>query len=67
MKEGPMDAFERHVVYFLTGLVSVISIALVTVFIFAPVFLIGWQYLLVMPVLIVAIYFIGRNIINKVK
>ena len=62
-----MDAFERHVVYFLTGLVSVISIALVTVFIFAPVFLIGWQYLLVMPVLIVAIYFIGRNIINKVK
>lgn len=71
MKEDLMDAFERHVVYFLTGFVSVISIVLVTtflyMFIFAPIFFIGWQYFLVMPVLIAAMYFIGRNIINKVK
>lgn len=71
MKEDLMDVFERHVVYFLTGFVSVISIGLVTVFLymfmFAPMFVLGWYYIVAMPIIIAAMYFIGRNIINKVS
>ena len=71
MKESPIDVFERHVVYFLTGFVAVISVALITIFlytfIFAPIFILGWVYVAVMPVLIALMYFIGRNIINKTR
>jgi len=70
MTETRMDIVEKHVVYFLTGFVAVISVALLTMFlymfIFAPMFVFGWQYMLVVPILMVAMYFIGRNILNKV-
>lgn len=71
MLEKLIDAFEQHVVYFMTGFVAVLSVVLVSVllytFMLAPLFVFGWVYVLVMPVLITAMYFIGRNIINKVR
>jgi len=66
-----MDAVERHIVYFMTGFVAVVSIVLLSVFLYmfilAPMFVFGWHYVFVMPAIMAAMYFIGRNILNKVR
>lgn len=71
MKESLMDVFEQHVIYFLTGFVAVISISLITFFLYAfiiaPVLFLGWYYTLVVPAIGTAMYFIGKHIITKVK
>lgn len=68
MKESFLDAFERHVIYFLAGFVTVISVLLVTfflyVFIFAPMLVVGGMYLLIVPIIGLPMYFIGRRIIE---
>jgi hypothetical protein len=71
VKENIPDIIERHVIYFLTGFVAVISVVLVLtfllyLFVFAPIFVFGGYYLFIIPFLTASMYYIGRNIINRI-
>jgi hypothetical protein len=67
MKESLMDKIDRHVIYFLTGIVAMVSTMLVTTFIYMlllPIVVFGQYYLIVLPVFLASIYYVGRKIMN---
>jgi hypothetical protein len=68
MKERLMDKIDRHVVYFLTGIVAMLSAILVTTFIyilFLPILVFGHYYLVLLPIFLASIYYVGRRIMNE--
>jgi hypothetical protein len=71
MKEKILDGIERHVVYFLTGFVAVVSVLLVIfllyLFIFAPIIFLGGYYFLVIPTISTLIYYLGKKIMNELR
>jgi hypothetical protein len=67
MKESLMDKIDRHVIYFLTGIVAMVSTMLVTTFIYMlllPIVVFGQYYLIVLPIFLASIYYVGRRIMN---
>lgn len=71
MKNNIIDGIERHVVYFLTGFVAILSAILVLFFLYlfmlGPIVFFGNLYLLVVPVMIVAMYYLGRRIMKSIE
>jgi hypothetical protein len=68
MKESLMDKIDRHVVYFLTGIVAMLSTMLVTTFVYMlllPIVVFGHYYLIVLPIFLASIYYVGRRIMNE--
>lgn len=68
MKESLIDKIDRHVVYFLVGLVAMVSTMLVTTFLYMlllPIAVFGKYYLMALPIFVGAIYYIGRRIMNE--
>lgn len=67
MKDLP-DLIEKHVIYFLTGFVAVVSTSLVVfslyAFMFVPMIFLGNYYFLIIPTIGVAMYYIGRKILK---
>lgn len=69
MKDGMFEWIEKHVVYFLTGFVAVISsvllISALYLFIIAPMIVFGNYYLLALPVISSVMYYLGRRIMKS--
>lgn len=67
MKNLP-DLIEKHVIYFLTGFVAVISTSLVVfslyAFMFVPMMFLGNYYFLIIPTIATAMYYIGKKILK---
>jgi hypothetical protein len=71
MKDKILDGIEKHVVYFLTGFVAVVSALLVVVFLylfmFAPIIFLGGYYFLALPVMSALIYYLGKRIMKGLE
>jgi len=67
MKDLP-DVIERHVIYFLTGFVAIVSSCLLAfslyVFLFAPILFLGGYYFLIVPGIAAGMYYIGRRMLK---
>lgn len=67
MKDLP-DFIERHVMYFLTGFVAIVSGCLLAfslyVFLFAPMLFLGGYYFLIVSAIVAGMYYIGRRILK---
>lgn len=68
MKETLMDKVDRHIIYFLSGMVAVISATVMTTFLYMlllPIMIFGGYYLMILPPFLFSVYYIGRRIMNE--
>ena len=68
MKEKLIDTIDRHLIYFLTGIVAMVSVMLVMTFMFLlllPVTIFGGYYLIALPLFIASIYYVGKRIMDQ--